>query len=138
MTRASAVPGAVARATWRDYLALTKPKVISLLLFTTLTSMFMAARGWPGLELLLIVSFAGYASAGSAGVFNMVIDRDIDLKMARTAARPTSSGLISSPAALSFGTLLQLCSFAALWLWAAPLAAWMSLAGFLTYVLVYT
>jgi len=135
----TAAPAAVhARAGWRDYLALTKPKVISLLLFTTIAAMFMAARGWPGLELLLVVSLAGYASAGSAGVFNMVIDRDIDLLMARTAKRPTSSGLIPLRDAAIFGALLQLGSFAALWVWATPLAAWMSLAGFATYVGIYT
>ncbi|WP_197050749.1 heme o synthase [Deinococcus sp. YIM 77859] len=126
------------RATWRDYLALTKPKVISLLLWTTVTAMFMAARGWPGLWLLVVVSLAGYMSAGSAGVFNMIIDRDIDLKMKRTAARPTSSGLISTRDAALFGTALQVLSFVLLWVWATPLAAWMSLAGFLTYVVVYT
>ena len=127
-----------ARATWRDYLALTKPKVISLLLWTTVAAMFMAARGWPGLWLLVVVSLAGYASAGSAGVFNMIIDRDIDLKMARTAKRPTSSGLIGTRDAAIFGGALQVLSFLALWVWATPLAAWMSLAGFLTYVVVYT
>ncbi|WP_424949767.1 heme o synthase [Deinococcus sp.] len=135
----TAAPAAVrARATWRDYLALTKPRVISLLLFTTVAAMFMAARGWPGLTLLIVVSLAGYASAGSAGVLNMVIDRDIDLKMARTATRPTSSGLIPMRDAALFGAALQLGSFAALWVWATPLAAWMSLAGFVTYVGVYT
>ncbi|UBV42771.1 heme o synthase [Deinococcus taeanensis] len=127
-----------ARATWRDYLSLTKPKVISLLLWTTVTAMFMAARGWPGGWLLLVVSVAGYASAGSAGVFNMIIDRDIDLKMARTAKRPTTSGLISTRDAAAFGAALQLLSFAMLWVWATPLSAWMSLAGFLTYVVLYT
>ncbi|WP_165953247.1 heme o synthase [Deinococcus sp. S9] len=126
------------RATWRDYLALTKPKVISLLLWTTLTAMFMAARGWPGLGLLVVVSLAGYMSAGSAGVFNMIIDRDIDLRMKRTATRPTSSGLISTRDAAIFGGALQVLSFGMLWVWATPLAAWMSLAGFLTYVVVYT
>ncbi|KQR04586.1 heme o synthase [Deinococcus sp. Leaf326] len=127
-----------ARATWRDYLALTKPKVISLLLWTTVAAMFMAARGWPGLGLLVVVTLAGYASAGSAGVFNMIIDRDIDLKMKRTANRPTSSGLISTRDAGLFGAALQVLSFLALWVWASPLAAWMSLAGFVTYVVVYT
>ncbi|MFC3719393.1 heme o synthase [Deinococcus metalli] len=126
------------RATWRDYLALTKPKVISLLLWTTVTAMVMAARGWPGLWLLVVVSVAGYMSAGSAGVFNMIIDRDIDLKMARTAKRPTSSGLISTRDAAVFGAALQVLSFVALWVWATPLAAWMSLAGFVTYVGLYT
>ena len=144
----SAVAGpltpAPARATWRDYLSLTKPKVISLLLWTTLMAVFMAARGWPGetfgsgLWLLLVVSVAGYMSAGSAGVFNMIIDRDIDLKMARTAKRPTTSGLISSRNAAIFGTALQVLSFVMLWVWGTPLAAWMSLAGFVFYVVIYT
>lgn len=135
---------APARATWRDYLSLTKPKVISLLLWTTITAVFMAARGWPGetfgsgLWLLLVVSVAGYMSAGSAGVFNMIIDRDIDLKMARTAKRPTTSGLISSRNAAIFGTALQVLSFVMLWVWGTPLAAWMSLAGFVFYVVIYT
>ena len=137
-------PAPARRATWRDYLALTKPKVISLLLWTTITAMFMAARGWPGdtflsgLWLLVVVSLAGYMSAGSAGVFNMIIDRDIDLKMTRTAGRPTSSGLISSRNAAIFGAALQILSFAMLWVWGTPLAAWMSLSGFIFYVVIYT
>ena len=104
------LPPVPERATWRDYLALTKPKVISLLLWTTITAMFMAARGWPGLWPLIVVSLAGYMSAGSAGVFNMIIDRDIDLKMQRTAKRPTSSGVISMQNAAIFGTVLQVLS----------------------------
>lgn len=141
---ADALTPAPVRATWRDYLSLTKPKVISLLLWTTITAVFMAARGWPGdtfgsgLWLLLVVSVAGYMSAGSAGVFNMIIDRDIDLKMARTAKRPTTSGLISSRNAAIFGTALQVLSFVMLWVWGTPLAAWMSLAGFVFYVVIYT
>ena len=135
---APAAAAGLGRATWRDYLALTKPKVISLLLWTTITAMFMAARGWPGLWLLVVVSVAGYASAGSAGVFNMIIDRDIDLKMARTAKRPTSSGLIGTREAAIFGAALQIISLVMLWVWGSPLAALMSLAGFVTYVVVYT
>ncbi|WP_291426447.1 heme o synthase [Deinococcus sp.] len=143
MTDTPLIPPTPLRATWRDYLALTKPKVISLLLFTTITAVFMAARGWPGdflpgLWLLLVVSVAGYMSAGSAGVFNMIIDRDIDLKMARTAKRPTSSGLISIRNAAMFGTALQVLSFVMLWVCGTPLAAWMSLSGFFFYVVVYT
>jgi len=126
------------RATWRDYLALTKPKVISLLLFTTIMAMFMAERGWPGGWLLLAVAVGGYMSAGASGVFNMIIDRDIDLRMARTAARPTSSGKISTRSAFVFGSCLAVGSFVLLWVAANPLTAWLSLAGFVTYVVVYT
>ncbi len=128
----------LARATWRDYLSLTKPKVISLLLLTTLMAMIMAERGLPNLWLFLLVGVAGYMSAGSAGVFNMIIDRDIDHLMKRTAQRPTTSGVISSRNAGIFGTALQVLSFVGLWVWASPVAALMSLAGFFTYVVVYT
>lgn len=138
MTETTSAPAPPTRATWRDYLTLTKPKVISLLLWTTITAMFMAQKGLPDWRLVLLVSLAGYASAGSAGVFNMIIDRDIDLKMARTAKRPTSSGLISTRQAAIFGTTLQVLSFAMLWLLATPMAALMSLAGFVTYVIIYT
>ncbi|WP_420594376.1 heme o synthase [Deinococcus sp.] len=134
----TALPTPAVRATWRDYLSLTKPKVISLLLFTTLAAMVMAARGLPNVWLFLLVAVCGFMSAGSAGVFNMIIDRDIDVRMARTAKRPTTSGLISSRSAFTFGLALQVISFAALWTLASPLSALMSLAGFLTYVFVYT
>jgi protoheme IX farnesyltransferase len=99
-----AAPGATAaeRATWRDYLALTKPKVISLLLFTTLAAMFIAAGGWPGGWLFAAVALGGYMSAGAANAINMVIDRDIDGSMARTAKRPTVTQRIPSRHALAF------------------------------------
>ena len=77
------------RATWRDYVTLTKPKVISLLLLTTLGAMFIAQGGFPGWVALLGVAFGGYMSAGAAGVFNMVYDADIDVRMRRTATRPS-------------------------------------------------
>ena len=77
------------RATWRDYATLTKPKVISLLLLTTIGAMFIAARGWPGLVPLLGLLVGGYMSAGAAGVYNMIYDRDIDVRMKRTAKRPS-------------------------------------------------
>src|SRR5690625_3634017 len=79
------------RATWRDYLALTKPRVISLLLLTTVGAMFIAAGGWPGFLLLTGVLIGGYMSAGAAGVYNMIIDRDIDLSMKRTSKRAVAN-----------------------------------------------
>lgn len=126
------------RATWRDYFALTKPKVNSLLLFTTMTAMVMAARGWPRWDLFIAVFIGGYMSAGASGVFNMIIDRDIDLRMKRTSKRPSASGKISLVQAFVFGSVLTLCSFALLWQAANLLTALLAMAGLVTYVFVYT
>ena len=125
-------------ATWRDYFWMTKPRVISLLLFTTLTTLFIAAGGWPGLPLFLVTFVGGYMAAGSANVFNMVIDRDIDARMRRTAKRPTATAKISTLDALLFAGALMLGAFLLLWLGANLAAALLALAGLGWYVLVYT
>ena len=127
-----------ARATWRDYVTLTKPKVISLLLLTTVGAMFIAARGFPGWLQLLGVLLGGYMSAGAAGVFNMVYDRDIDVRMKRTAGRPTVTSVISSRDALLFGVLLTIGSFLTIALTTNVLAALLSWAGIAFYVIIYT
>lgn len=128
----------VGTATWRDYLALTKPRVISLLLLTTILSAFIAQGGWPGGWLLLALSIGGYAAAGAANTFNMVYDRDIDVRMERTAKRPTVTTKISAQNAMIFGVVLAVGSFALLWSVANLLAASMALAGLLFYVFIYT
>ena len=128
----------VARATWRDYVTLTKPKVISLLLFTTVGAMFVAARGFPGLVPLLGVLVGGYMSAGAAGVFNMVYDSDIDVRMRRTAQRPTVTSVISNSHALLFATVLTVGSFVIIALTSTVLAALLSWAGIAFYVIIYT
>jgi protoheme IX farnesyltransferase len=125
-------------ATWKDYLALTKPRVISLLLFTTLAAMFIAARGWPGTELFLAVAVGGYMAAGAANAINMVVDRDIDGRMKRTAKRPTVTQTVSSTRALRFAFALAAGSFALLWAAANLLTAMLALAGLVFYVIVYT
>ncbi len=123
-------------ATWKDYLTLTKPRVISLLLFTTLTAMFIAGR--PGLGLFLAVAVGGYMAAGAANAINMVIDRDIDGRMKRTEKRPTVTQNISSRNALLFAFSLAVGSFVLLG-WAANLlTAMLALAGLVFYVIVYT
>lgn len=126
------------RATWRDYLALTKPRVISLLLFTTLTAMFAAAGGWPGAWLLVAVAVGGYMSAGAANTINMVLERDLDARMRRTATRPTITHQVAAPKALAFGLGLAAGSFAILAVAANLMAAMLSLAGLVFYVIVYT
>ncbi|GAA6733514.1 heme o synthase [Thermus oshimai] len=125
-------------ATWKDYLALTKPRVISLLLFTALFATLIAARGWPGLKLFLVVALGGYMMAGAANAINMVVDRDIDARMKRTSRRPTVTQRISSRDALLFAFSLALLAFLILWWGANLLSATLALMGLIWYVLVYT
>jgi protoheme IX farnesyltransferase len=120
----------------RDYLTLTKPKVQSLLLLTTITTMYVA--GDPSLGLVLLTCLGGALSAGGAGAINHAVDRDIDRTMARTADRPVASGRISARTAIGFGALLELSSFTLLALAVNPLAATLSCCGFAGYVFVYT
>lgn len=124
--------------TWKAYLALTKPRVISLLLFTTLAAMFIAAGGWPGGWLLFWVALGGYAAAGAANAINMIIDRDIDGRMKRTANRPTVTQAIPTSRAAGFAVALAVFSFVSL-TWAANLlSAMLAMAGLAFYVIVYT
>jgi len=131
LARRPAVPTVV-----RDYLTLTKPKVQSLLLFTTITTMYVA--GDPSLGLVFLTCLGGALSAGGAGAINHAVDRDIDRTMARTADRPVASGRVSATAATAFGIGLGLASFLLLALTVNPLAAALSLSGLLGYVCVYT
>lgn len=126
------------KATIKDFVVLTKPKVISLLLFTTLTALFASAQGAPSLGLFLAVALGGYMAAGAANAINMVIDRDIDGSMKRTAQRPTVTQRISSTNALFFSFALALGSFILLWTVANLLAAVLALAGLAFYVVIYT
>jgi len=119
-----------------DYAELTKPKVQSLLLLTTVATMFVA--GDPSPLLVALTCLGGYLSAGGAAAVNHWFDRDIDALMARTAARPVASGRVRPRAALSFGCTLAALSVAELWLAVNPLAAGLAFSGFLGYVFVYT
>lgn len=125
-------------ATWRNYLTLTKPKVVSLLLFTAVGAMFIAARGIPNMLSLAGVLVGGYMATGGAGVFNMILDRDIDAKMRRTMHRPLVTGSISVRQALAFGIILSAGSFVVLLFSANLLTAVVGWAGLLFYVFVYT
>ena len=132
----AAAPRSPAAQAVRDYLTLTKPKVQSLLLFTTVTTMYVA--GDPSLQLILLTCLGGALSAGGAGAINHAVDRDVDQMMARTADRPVASGRVSPTAAIAFGLLLGSASFLLLALTVNPLAAALSLSGLLGYVFVYT
>ena len=122
----------------RSYIALTKPRVIELLLVTTVPVMVLAERGIPSLWLVLATVVGGALSAGSANAYNMFIDRDIDEHMGRTSARPLVTGEISGAAALVFASALGVGSVMWLWAFTTPLAALLSLAAILFYVFVYT
>ncbi len=135
---ALATGGALARPRQliSDYVELTKPKVQSLLLLTTVATMEIA--GSPSAGKIALTCLGGYLSAGGAGAVNHYYDRDIDAKMRRTATRPIPAGRVSPRAALVFGLVLAALSFVQLSLTVNVLAAALSLAGFVGYVGVYT
>jgi protoheme IX farnesyltransferase len=120
----------------RDFITLTKPKVQSLLLFTTITTMYVA--GDPKIETVLLTCLGGALSAGGAGAINHFLDRDIDAVMKRTATRPIPAGRIAPRTALWYGIALGVASFALLSLTVNLLSAVLALSGLLGYVLVYT
>ncbi|MFD6419875.1 heme o synthase [Streptomyces sp. NPDC060194] len=120
------------------FVALTKPRIIELLLITTVPVMFLAQQGVPDLWLVLATCFGGYLSAGGANALNMYIDRDIDALMDRTSQRPLVTGMVSPREGLVFGLVLAVVST----LWFGLLVNWLSAAlsvgALLFYVVVYT
>lgn len=123
---------------WKDYLLLTKPRVISLLIVTTWTAMVMAAKGWPGTWLFILTGLGFYMAAGAAHAINMVIDRDIDKRTERTAKRAVAAGRISTRNASIFAGVLAIASFLLLCQAANLLSAAMAFSGLAFYVVVYT
>jgi protoheme IX farnesyltransferase len=136
------VPGAADRATFKDvlaaYVGLTKPRVIELLLLTTVPVMFFAAGGVPELGLVLGTVVGGALSAGSASVFNCVYDRDIDEQMRRTRRRALPRHLVSPRAAVVFGAVLGILSVVVLLVWVNPLSAALAVGAEAFYVFGYT
>lgn len=122
----------------KAYVALTKPRIIELLLITTVPVMFLAEQGVPDLWLVLATCFGGYLSAGGANALNMYIDRDIDALMDRTSQRPLVTGVLTPREGLVFGLTLAVVST----LWFGLLVNWLSaalsLGALLFYVVIYT
>jgi protoheme IX farnesyltransferase len=133
-----AAPSRSGRSTIAAYFALTKPRIIELLLITTVPSMILAAGRWPGTWLVLATLIGGSLSAGGANALNNYVDRDIDQVMRRTRSRPLARQVVPPGNALVFGIALGIAGFA--WLWATTnlLAAGISTAALLFYVFVYT
>ena len=138
-------PGGVAHGVRRTpttqlgaYIALTKPRIIELLLITTLPAMVLAEEGWPAFGLIVATIVGGALAAGGANAVNMVIDRDIDRLMPRTQGRPLVTGLIQPRPAMVFAVTLEVVAFAVLAVFANVLSAVLAISGTLFYVFVYT
>nr|WP_301179029.1 heme o synthase [Rhodococcus erythropolis] len=127
-----------AMRTFSNYMILTKPRVMELLLVTTAPTMILAHNGMPGFGLLILTLIGGALSAASASAFNMYIDRDVDALMTRTEARPLVSGAISLRAGLIFAWLLAGLSTVFFWVFVNALAAALSVCAIIWYVVVYT
>lgn len=126
------------RTTLGTYLRLTKPRVIELLLVTTLPAMMLAEQGFPDLGLVAAVLVGGALAAGGANTMNCWIERDRDRIMARTRHRPLPSGEINAQRALIFGLVLEVLAFGLLWSVANLLAAFLALSATVFYIFVYT
>lgn len=120
------------------FVALTKPRIVEQLLITTLPTMVVAARGWPGLGLVLATLAGGTLAAGGANAINMFVDRDIDAVMHRTARRPLVTGVVQPASALIFAICLEAVAFALLAVLVNFLAASLAVSATLFYVFVYT
>src|SRR5690606_22419732 len=121
-----------------DYVMLTKPRIISLLLITTLTPMYLAAGSPPGGWLILWTLLGGTLAAGGANTINQYVDRDIDHVMVRTRRRPLPAGRMTPNQVLAFGLALSALSVVQLWLTVNALSALLALAGIFYYVVIYT
>ncbi len=138
-------PGGVAHGSRRTpttvvgaYIALTKPRIIELLLITTVPTMVLAEQGWPAWSLVAVTLIGGTLAAGGANAVNMYVDRDIDALMTRTQGRPLVTGVIPARNALVFAVALQIAAFAVLWVGANLLSAVLAFGAAAFYVGVYT
>ena len=135
---ASILSPAAPATRWRQYLALTKPRVVQLIVFCAVIGMLLAEPGWPRLALAVPATVGIWLVASAAAAFNCLVEQAIDRKMARTAWRPTARGQLSNTQALVFSAVL--CSLgSALLYWAVnPLTMWLTFATFVGYAVVYT
>jgi protoheme IX farnesyltransferase len=138
MSLVATAPPLTRRARAGAYLALTKPRIIELLLVTTLPTMVVAERGVPSGWLMLATLVGGALAAGGANAINMFVDRDIDRLMERTRDRPLVTGAVSPAAALVFAVVLEVVAFLELWAFVNLLSAVLAVSATLFYVFVYS
>ncbi len=125
-------------ALWQDYVSLTKPRVITLLIFTTFVALFITPAGVPSLSIIIWTMIGGWLMPAGAQAINCYFDGDIDAKMGRTSRRPIPSGRIPGWHALALGIGLGALAFAVLAIFVNPLTAWVALAGYIYYAVLYT
>lgn len=125
-------------AHWKDYLELTKPKVVALMILTSVIGMCLATPGWVPLKIFIFGNLGIALCAGSAAVINHVVDRQIDLVMARTHKRPVATGRVEPVQALLFAAAIGLTGMAILIFMINPLTAWLTFASLVGYAVIYT
>ena len=123
---------------WRDYYELTKPKVVTLIVFTAIVGMVLAVPGWPGILPLVVGSLGIGMAASSAAVINHVLDARIDIQMSRTHNRPVAQGRLSEVGALTFAGILCVISMLMLWFVINPLTAVLTFVSLIGYAIIYT
>lgn len=128
----------IEKSSWRDYLELTKPNVVALMILTTVIGMFLAVPGMVPLDILVFGNLGIAICAGAAAVVNHVVDRQIDLKMARTFNRPVAKGRVQPIQAMLFAAALGVLGMAILLVFVNALTAWLTLASLLGYAVIYT
>jgi len=133
ITSAAPVP-----SRWRQYLALTKPRVVQLIVFCAVIGMLLAEPGWPRLSLAVPAALGIWLVASAAAAFNCLVEQAIDRKMARTAWRPTAKGELSNTQSLLFSAVLCAAGSLLLYVWVNPLTMWLTFATFVGYAIVYT
>jgi protoheme IX farnesyltransferase len=126
------------KTSFRDYLELTKPKVVALMILTSIIGMFLSVPGMVPIDVLILGNVGIALCAGAAAVINHVVDRKIDLKMSRTLNRPVAKGRVSPYQALLFSTILGLIGMAILLVYINSLTAWLTLASLFGYAVLYT
>ncbi|WP_461481095.1 heme o synthase [Porticoccus sp.] len=128
----------IEKASWRDYLELTKPNVVALMILTTVIGMFLAVPGMVPVDVLILGNLGIALCAGAAAVVNHVVDRRIDTIMARTFNRPVAKGRVEPVQAMLFAALLGVVGMAVLLIYINALTAWLTMASLLGYAVIYT
>jgi len=132
------LPASARPSRWRQYYALTKPRVVQLIVFCAVIGMFLAVPGWPPLVPTLAATAGIWLVAAAAAAFNCLVEQQIDRRMARTAWRPTAKGELSSTQALLFSAILCAAGAALLLSWVNAITLWLTLATFIGYAVIYT